>query len=408
MAMPPLALYLHLPWCVRKCPYCDFNSVALRESLPEQDYVTALLADLDAEAEVAGDRDLCSIYLGGGTPSLFTPDAIARLLDGVRERLAIAPDAEITIEVNPGTKTPAALAGYRTAGINRLSLGVQSLRDALLVRIGRIHDAATAQRTLHDARTAGFGNINVDLMFGLPGDDGPGAIEDLERVLDFAPEHVSWYQLTLEPGTEFGRRPPALPAEDAIAALHERGLELLAARGYRRYEVSAFARPGRASAHNLNYWQFGDYLGIGAGAHGKRTLADGTLVRTVKSHAPTAYLRRAGSPETVTETLVTTPAERMLEFLLNALRLCDGFAPELFVRRTGLPIERLWPLLETAQGAGLLEVTAARIRPTTLGQRYLNDLLLLFVDVPTEAPTPAPASPCRTTTPFRPIEEMPQ
>jgi oxygen-independent coproporphyrinogen-3 oxidase len=377
---PPLALYVHLPWCVRKCPYCDFNSVALRDALPEQDYLAALLADLDLEADTVGGRSLQSIYLGGGTPSLFSAAAISRLLAGIRERIAVDPAVEITIEANPGTATRASLAGYRAAGVNRLSLGVQSLRDEMLARIGRIHDAAGALAAMAAARAAGFNNINVDLMFGLPGDDVAGALADLDRVVAFAPEHVSWYQLTLEPETEFGRRPPVLPEDDAIAAMHDRGLEMLATHGYRRYEVSAFGLPSRASLHNLNYWQFGDYLGVGAGAHGKRTLDDGSLVRSVKPHAPDAYMRLAGRPDGMTRTIVSTPAERTIEFLLNALRLCDGFAPDLFERRTGLSLQVLWPKLVAAQTRGLLEATSARIRPTAHGQRYLNDLLLLLLD----------------------------
>lgn len=378
--LPPLALYAHFPWCTRKCPYCDFNSVATAEEIPEQTYIAALLADLDCDLRATGGRPLTSIYFGGGTPSLFSPLAITRLLTAIRDRVAVEADAEITLEANPGTVTGESLAGYHVAGVNRLSFGVQSLRDPMLARIGRIHDAAGARAAVAAARAAGFTNINIDLMFGLPGDDVAGAIKDLEQALAWSPEHLSWYQLTLEPNTEFGRRPPMLPDDDTIAEIHDRGVALLAAQGYRAYEVSAFASSGRESRHNLNYWRFGDYLGIGAGAHGKLTAPDKTILRTVKPHAPAAYQRDAGRADFGTRAAIELPADRILEFLLNALRLNDGFELDLFEQRTGLSRELLWPRLEAAQAAGLLHCTSGQVQPTARGRRFLNDLLLLFVD----------------------------
>ncbi len=377
--LPPLALYVHLPWCVRKCPYCDFNSYENTGRLPEREYTDALLRDLDSEIAAVRGRPLISIFFGGGTPSLFSGGAIARLLAGIRERLPLAADAEITLEANPGTAEAEHFAAYRAAGVNRLSLGVQSFRDEQLRALGRVHNAAGAERAFELARAAGFDNINLDLMYALPGErDAAGALNDLRRAIDFAPEHLSWYQLTLEPGTAFHRRPPALPDEDLVDVVEAQGRALLASAGYARYEVSAHARAGRASRHNLNYWRFGDYLGIGAGAHGKLTIAGNGVIRRVKQRNPPAYMRGAGTPAVVTEEIIGDRDQIIAEFMLCALRLCDGVPRSLFEERTGLPLSAVARGIEHARRLDLLERDDARLRPTTRGQRYLNDLIAMF------------------------------
>ncbi len=377
---PPLALYVHLPWCVRKCPYCDFNSHAVKpgRAVPEEDYVAALLRDLDHDRARLDARPLQSVFLGGGTPSLFAPPAIAQLLAGLRARLALAPDVEITLEANPGTVDAARLAGFRAAGVNRLSLGVQSFDDAKLRALGRIHDAAAAVHTVHAARAAGFDNLNLDLMFGLPGQDCGQALADLDAALALAPEHLSLYQLTLEPNTAFHRSPPPLPDEDAVWDMQLALQGALAAAGYAQYEVSAYARPGRACRHNLNYWQFGDYLGIGAGAHAKLTDRDG-IARRWKVRHPADYMRRAGTPAALGGDQRLAPADAALEFMMNALRLTDGVAATLFTERTGLPLAFVAAQLRAAEARGLLVLRAGHVRATATGARYLNDLLGLFL-----------------------------
>ncbi|MEC9482594.1 MAG: radical SAM family heme chaperone HemW, partial [Halomonas sp.] len=300
--LPPLSLYVHVPWCVRKCPYCDFNSHGVGRSaeLPEDGYLTALLADLDADLALAGQRELTSVFIGGGTPSLMSADFYGRFFAALNERLALSRDCEITLEANPGTVEQRRFAGYREAGINRLSIGVQSFQPAQLEALGRIHSGTEAERAVTSARCAGFDNINLDLMHGLPGQDVAQAIDDLEQALALSPEHLSWYQLTLEPNTEFHSQPPRLPEDDTLWDIQDAGHQRLEQAGYNRYEISAYARPGRRSRHNLNYWRFGDYLGIGAGAHGKlsRPGASGTLdiERRWKSRQPDAYLRRLDDP----------------------------------------------------------------------------------------------------------------
>ncbi|MCW5569337.1 MAG: radical SAM family heme chaperone HemW, partial [Dokdonella sp.] len=343
LAAPPLSLYIHIPWCVKKCPYCDFNSHALREGIPLGTYVDALLADLDGDLADFGEaarRPLASVFFGGGTPSLFTPAAIGRILDGVAARLAFAPGAEVTLEANPGTIEHGRFDGYRTAGVNRVSFGVQSFDDAMLARLGRIHSSDEATRAIDEARAAGFDNINLDLMYALPHQDLAGALADLERAVALAPEHLSHYQLTLEPNTLFAAKPPPLPDSDSAWDMQEHGQALLAAHGYLQYEVSAYARGGRRSAHNLNYWTFGDYLGVGAGAHAKLTdTTTGTIRRRAKQRTPRAYLEHAAGPRRIATDTVVAAADLPFEFMMNALRLVDGVPMALFAQRTGLSVD---------------------------------------------------------------------
>lgn len=378
---PPLALYLHLPWCVRKCPYCDFNSHGLRGAIPEGAYVEALLRDLALERDLAGGRRIDSVFLGGGTPSLFSGEAIAGLLEGVRALLLLSATAEITLEANPGTVETGRFRDYRAAGVNRLSIGVQSFDDGLLCAIGRIHRADDARRAFAVARGAGFDNVNLDLMFALPGQTEALALADLRTALELGPEHLSWYQLTLEPGTAFHRRPPALPLEDDVAAIQESGQALLAEAGYCQYEVSAYARDQRRCRHNMNYWTFGDYLGIGAGAHGKLTDSTG-IRRRVRVRLPRRYMEVAGGPAAVAGQQRLSPQDAAAEFMINALRLVEGIPHDLFRERTGLDSALLEPALEEARRRGLLESPSEPIRPTALGRRYLNDLLCLFLEPP--------------------------
>ena len=378
-SLPPLSLYVHFPWCVRKCPYCDFNSHEFGNGFPEEDYVAALIRDLDYMRPAAGGRVIVSIFMGGGTPSLFTDAAISRLLAALRERLNLANEAEITLEANPGTVEAGRFAGYRAAGINRLSLGVQSFDNNRLAGLGRIHDADEARAAVRMAAAAGFDNINIDLMYGLPGQDPAGALRDIEAAADLAPAHLSWYQLTVEPNTVFYSRTPPLPGEDAVFAMQEQGQRLLSERGYRRYEVSAWARPGREAAHNLNYWEFGDYLGLGAGAHSKLTDPAGFRVeRSARHRIPARYLQTAGSTEAVTGRRVLEADDLVLEFMMNALRLQRGFDAELFRARTGLLLDRVRDKLERAVALGLLSMEDKVIRPTRRGTQFLNNLLQLF------------------------------
>ncbi|MBX9608750.1 MAG: radical SAM family heme chaperone HemW [Gammaproteobacteria bacterium] len=371
-------LYLHLPWCVRKCPYCDFNSFEARGTLAEQAYVTALLADLDAELRERPRPRVASVFIGGGTPSLFSAEAIARLLDGCAARTDFTPDVEITLEANPGTAEAARLRGYLAAGVNRLSLGIQSFDDAMLARLGRIHGAEEARRAVTMAREAGCANLNLDLMFGLPEARPGDALRDLEQAIALAPEHLSWYQLTLEEGTAFGRRPPPLPEHDLICDDYDAGLALLAAAGYTQYEISAYAREGRAARHNLNYWHFGDYLGIGAGAHGKRTDAEGRVWRTTRIRHPERYMRAALAGDAVDERSQVRGVELATEFMLNALRLAEGFPLALFEQRTGLAREVIAAPLAEALARGWLLQRADWLQPTSAGFLFLNDLQLLF------------------------------
>lgn len=376
----PLAVYIHLPWCVRKCPYCDFNSFQQSGDLPEQAYVNAVLADLDEELPRIWGRRIESVFIGGGTPSLFSPKAVADLLDGLRMRLPLRPDMEITLEANPGTFEQARFSEYRQLGINRLSIGIQSFDSALLERIGRIHDGNQARRAVEVARRAGFDNINLDLMFGLPGQTLESALADVETALAFAPEHLSYYQLTLEPNTAFHHRPPRLPEDETIDLIQQGAQEKFERAGLRQYEVSAYARQGQQCRHNLNYWTFGDYLGLGAGAHEKITLAgEGRLLRRWKLRQPEQYMAGAQAGKAWGGENRVEPGQRVFEFMLNALRLQEGFDMALFEARTGLSREHLQSGVAHGISRGLLEREGDRLRPSPLGWRFHNDLLLIFL-----------------------------
>ncbi len=379
MNAPPLSLYVHLPWCVRKCPYCDFNSHTAGENVPRQRYLDALLLDLERAANEVGDRTVDTVYLGGGTPSLFTPAEIARLLAGVGEHLALGESAEITMEANPGTVECGDPAGYRAAGVNRLSIGAQSFNDEHLERLGRIHSGADIRRAVDESRAAGFDNINLDLMHGLPGQDIGAALDDLQSAIELGPAHISWYQLTLEPNTVFYARPPAnLPGEDTAAAIQDEGQALLASQGFVQYEVSAYARGDRKCRHNLNYWEFGDYLAIGAGAHGKITRTHG-IFRYAGAANPLQYMKTVemgGCPEL----RAVGGDEVVFEFMLNALRLVDGFPERLFSERTGRDPADLGPIMGPATDKGLVRRDDdERWRPTALGRRFLDDLQARFL-----------------------------
>jgi oxygen-independent coproporphyrinogen-3 oxidase len=376
---PPLALYIHVPWCVRKCPYCDFNSHAVPdgEALPEDRYAAALCADLESMLAQVWGRTVHSIFLGGGTPSLLQGATVARILSDVRARLPLANDCEITLEANPGTFEAGRYADFRAAGVNRLSIGVQSFEDAKLRALGRVHDSVQATRAIEEARRC-FDNFNIDLMIGLPGQDVEQARADVERAISFAPPHLSMYQLTLEPNTVFHKFPPQLPDEETVDAIQEAVDTLAAGARYEHYEISAYAQPGRAARHNVNYWSFGDYIGIGAGAHGKISL-DGRVFRTERYKIPASYLEHAARGEFLAAERTLDASELVFEFMLNALRLRAGFAPALFEDRTGLPASALEPGLQRAQERGLIERDALRIRPTTLGLRFLNDLQAIFL-----------------------------
>jgi oxygen-independent coproporphyrinogen-3 oxidase len=379
-ALPPLALYVHLPWCLRKCPYCDFNSHELRGrdlAKLEADYGAALVADLESALPSVWGRRVHSVFFGGGTPSLFSAEAIEALLAAFRARLPIAADAEITLEANPGTFEAERFRAYRDAGINRLSVGIQSFHPAHLSALGRVHDAGEAHRAAEIARTV-FDDFNLDLMYALPGHTEDEAVADVEVAVASGATHVSAYQLTLEPDTFFARHPPPVPDADAAAAIGEAVEQALAAAGFRHYETSAHARPGHECRHNLNYWRFGDYLGIGAGAHAKVSFPN-RITREVRARTPEEYVRRVASGEQVVERREVTRAELPFEFMLNALRLADGFPIALFSERTGLPPGAIAAPLGRAEALGLLTRDHVEVRPTPLGRRHLNDLLELFL-----------------------------
>ncbi|TIH10143.1 radical SAM family heme chaperone HemW [Pseudomonas leptonychotis] len=375
--LPPLALYVHIPWCVKKCPYCDFNSHAAGPDLPEEAYVDALLADLDADLAQVHGRPLTSIFFGGGTPSLFSAKALGRLLEGVERRVRFAADIEITLEANPGTFEQAKFRDYRSLGINRLSIGVQSFQPPKLIALGRIHDGDEAVRAADMARAAGFDNFNLDLMHGLPDQSIEDALSDLRIAIAQGPTHLSWYQLTVEPNTVFWNQPPVMPEDDILWDIQEAGQALLAAEGYAQYEVSAYAQTGKAARHNLNYWTFGDFLGIGAGAHAKLSRPDGSISRSWKTRLPKDYLdssKRFNAGERV-----LSADELPFEFLMNVLRLTDGVASELFTQRTGLPLSQLAAARTEAQQRGLLHSDPTRLSATREGQLFLNDLLQHFL-----------------------------
>lgn len=373
LELPPLALYVHLPWCVRKCPYCDFNSHQAEHVIPEAAYLAALCRDLDQELPWVQGRKLDSVFFGGGTPSLFSAATIGALLDHTAARIGLAADAEITLEANPGTAEAGRFRDYRRAGVNRLSIGVQSFADGALAALGRIHTGRQAVAAVELAQRAGFERINIDLMHGLPGQTEADALADLRQGIALATGHLSWYQLTIEPNTAFYRKPPDLPTETVLAAIAESGSAVLAEAGYRRYEISAYARPGEDSRHNRNYWEFGDYLGIGAGAHGKLSdPATGRIVRCRKARQPRHYLH-AAEPCVASDAI--PDAERPLEFLMNALRLIDGVPVHYFPARTGLPTQVLDGLWTALVGRGLLEPLGQRLAATALGHRFLDTIL---------------------------------
>ena len=376
-ALPPLGLYVHLPWCLRKCPYCDFNSHELKGPLDETAYIDALIADLEFALPAIWGRRVATVFFGGGTPSLFSPQSIDRLLAAIRARVPLAPDAEVTLEANPGTFEREKFAGFRAAGVNRLSLGIQSFNAAHLVALGRIHGAEEA-RAAAAAALEIFGNVNLDLMFALPEQTLDQARADVAAAIAFAPPHLSFYQLTLEPNTLFHRRPPPLPDDDAAADMAEAVETALAQAGYAHYETSAFARPGCECRHNVNYWRFGDYLGIGAGAHSKLSFAD-RIVRQVRVKHPQQYLERARAGAPVLEEHEVGRAEAGFEFMLNALRLTEGVPASLFAERTGFPLAIVAGPLREAERRGLLEPDPTRLRATALGRRFLNDLQALFL-----------------------------
>ena len=388
-ALPPLSLYIHMPWCARKCPYCDFNSHEARAAVPEERYVAALVADLEQALPRVWGRRVTSVFFGGGTPSLFSARAIAAILDAARARLPLAPDAEITLEANPGTVEAGKFREFAAAGVNRLSLGIQSFDPRHLKALGRIHDDNEARRAIEIAQRD-FDNLNLDLMYGLPGQDVEEALADIEAALSYAPRHLSCYHLTLEPNTTFYRYPPALPDDDATAAMQD-GIEArLAAAGYEHYETSAFAKRMQSldtrhstlgtsrCAHNLNYWTFGDYLGIGAGAHGKISFPD-RISREMRVKHPERYLEAAERGAPVQEEHAVGADAVGFEFMMNALRLNDGFPVRMFEERAGLPLTAVLSGLDDAERRGLIERDHERIAPTALGRRFLNDLLQIFL-----------------------------
>ena len=381
LTTPPLSLYVHLPWCVRKCPYCDFNSHEQRGAPQYDAYVDALIADLDHDLPLVWGRSVQTVFFGGGTPSLFPPDSIDRFLQLASARLRFAPNAEITLETNPGTVEHGPFAGYRQAGVNRLSFGVQSFDDGCLRRLGRIHSSGDAERAVAAAQDAGFDNLNLDLMYALPQQTLAMAEHDVERALALQPAHISHYQLTLEPNTVFAARPPAgIPDIDAAWDMQEACQARLAAAGYGHYEVSAWARPGRQCAHNLNYWQFGDYLGIGAGAHGKLTLgAEQRVLRRWKLKRPADYLAKAGTAAAIGGDDFLDAARLPFDFMLNALRLNAGVPIAMFEARTGLARATIAERLALAQARGWIEADAERLQPTELGLRFANDAIALFL-----------------------------
>jgi len=381
LAPPPLSLYVHLPWCVRKCPYCDFNSHPLRGEAPFTDYVDALIADLELELPLVWGRPVHSVFFGGGTPSLFPAAELGRFLEAASARLRFIPNIEITLEANPGTVEHGIFEDFRAIGINRLSLGIQSFDDDCLARLGRIHHGEDARNAITRAHKAGFDNLNLDLMYALPGQTPAMAAADITRAIAFAPAHISHYQLTLEPNTLFAARPPTgLADEDMAFAMQEDCQALLVASGYAQYEVSAYARPGRQCAHNLNYWRFGDYLGIGAGAHGKLTLGhDARIVRRWRHKHPMLWMQSAGTQAAIGGEEEITPEQRPFEFMLNALRLVDGFELGAFEHRCGLPASTIQSPVDAAIRKGWLIRTGPHLRPTELGQRFTNDVIGLFM-----------------------------
>lgn len=378
---PPLSLYIHLPWCIKKCPYCDFNShEVLTSGFHEKLYLNALIDDLELELDRIRDRRIISIFLGGGTPSLFSPESLDRLLNSARTQLNLSSNIEVTIEANPGAIEAKKFGEYRAIGINRLSLGIQSFSNQSLSLLGRIHNSSEAKKAIEFGKEAGFKNFNLDLMFGLPNQSIDDALSDLKQAVDQSPTHVSWYQLTIEPNTVFGSKPPKLPKEDRIWSMQEEGAKFLKENNYEQYEISSFARDNHISIHNMNYWQFGDYLGIGAGSHGKITnISNSKIERYIRHKIPARYIELVECKNAITEKKVLETNEIPLEFMMNALRLTKGIPANLFLERTGLPIALIKEELLLAEHGDLLNHYKNKIKPSLRGQRYLNDLLQIFM-----------------------------
>ncbi|MBV4367269.1 radical SAM family heme chaperone HemW [Erwinia sp. BNK-24-b] len=373
--LPPLSLYIHIPWCVQKCPYCDFNSHALKGEVPHEEYVRHLLADLDADLPLAANREVGTIFIGGGTPSLLSSEAMQMLMDGVRARLPLSPTAEITMEANPGTVEADRFSGYQRAGINRISIGVQSFSQQKLERLGRIHGPEEAKRAAKLAQGLGLRSFNLDLMHGLPDQSLTEALDDLRQAIELDPPHLSWYQLTIEPNTLFASRPPILPDDDALWDIFEQGHQLLTAAGYEQYETSAYAKPGYRCEHNLNYWRFGDYLGIGCGAHGKLTQTDGRIIRTIKTRHPRGFM----NGNYLDRQYEVAEKEKPFEFFMNRFRLLEAAPREEFTRYTGLDEDVIRVELDEALAKGYLTETAENWQVTEKGKLFLNSLLELFL-----------------------------
>lgn len=382
LSLPPLSLYVHIPWCVKKCPYCDFNSHTANNQLPEEEYLQALIQDLELELPYVQGRKLNSIFFGGGTPSLFSAETIGRIIQAAQRRIGFedmgfSENIEITLEANPGTFEQEKFSGYKSVGVNRLSIGIQSFNNKQLESLGRIHSSEQAIKAIKTARKAGFENINLDLMHGLPGQDISDAMTDLQQAIDLNPNHISWYQLTIEPNTVFYTKPPKLPKDIILETIQEKGLKLLAENGYQQYEVSAYCKKGNKSAHNMNYWEFGDYLGIGAGAHGKVTLQDEQrIIRTAKTRKPEDYLARDNSYTASCNTI--TKEELPLEFMMNAMRLNHGVPKQFFSDRTGVSLKAVQPALDKLTKLKLMEQPINNLSPTEKGQQFLNNLLEVF------------------------------
>ncbi len=378
---PPLSLYIHLPWCVKKCPYCDFNSHESSSSaIDENAYVDALIRDLDTELPRIWGRTITSVFIGGGTPSLFSVESLDNLLSALRARLNIYPGIEITLEANPGTAETEKFTGYREAGINRLSIGIQSFNDKYLKTLGRIHNGNEALNAVDLAKLAGFDNFNLDLMFGLPEQTLENALEDLKIAVAQSPTHISWYQLTIEPNTVFYSKPPRVPTDDESWHMQEQGQIYLADNGYKQYEISAYAKDKHVALHNTNYWEFGDYLGIGAGAHGKITnVAEAKIERFTRHKIPNRYIELAGNESVITEKKKLNRNDLALEFMMNVMRLTDGVPANLFLQRTGSPLKIIEKELTMAVDRKLIDWSIGKLMPTAEGQRYLNELLQIFV-----------------------------
>lgn len=387
LILPPLSLYIHIPWCIRKCPYCDFNSHQANDDIPEQEYVNALRFDLQQDAVLAQGRKFTSIFFGGGTPSMFSANAIAQIIKDAEAIIGFEPNIEITLEANPGTFEQEKFSGFRAAGVNRLSIGIQSFNDVQLKLLGRVHGRDEALRAVQVARKAGFDNINLDLMHGLPEQSVEDAKADLAQAIALAPEHISWYQLTIEQNTAFYSAPPILPVEDTLADIQDEGQAMLAAAGYEQYEISAYAKNNQRARHNINYWQFGDYLGIGAGAHGKITQPENSrIIRLWKTRLPKHYLDAAESQKISTNLAghqnvfgggsdILLPESLPLEFLMNALRLNDGAPANYLCERTGLQLSALEPQWAELSKKVLVEIVNGNLRPTEFGRRFLNRVL---------------------------------